>query len=289
MEKLRLYLYKILSRSLGSRVGNQNPEPASAQRGLKGQAFIELALVLPVLIMLVLGVVELSLFVGRYLDLLDLTREAARFASVRDPFELSTGPRDCSNADDFNFFFHTACIFSPPAGSPNCNTPSWCPDDGTGNPGKCFCNGLNPYLVFDPLRDDIVISAYTVTDTQDPVSGAIVNKVTNVWPASGYWALSNPDGTGDPDQENWKKDCEGTLEPGKIPHFTVDVINSMVSSSAPPSKGFVAVEFYYCYEQALNIPIITDVIPNPLRLNAYTLMPLPEAAPTPTPIPTPIP
>ncbi len=284
MGKFRFVFSRFFPRSGVGRVENQNTAGVPTHRGAKGQAFIELALIIPILILLVLGVVELSLFVGRYLDILDLTREAARFASVRDPFELYNGPRDCGNADDFNFYFHTACIFSPPVGSPNCANPSWCPDDGTGNPGQCFCNGLNPYLVFDPLRDDIVISVYTVTNTQDPVSGAIVNKVTNVWPASGYWALSNPDGTGDPDLEIWKHDCDGNLETGKTPHFTSSVVNSMLSSSAPPNKGFVAVEFYYCYDQAINIPIITDIIPNPLRLNAYTIMPVPEAAPTPTAI-----
>ncbi len=41
-------------------------------------------MVLPVLIILLLGVVEVTLFLGRYLDVLDLTREAARFASARD-------------------------------------------------------------------------------------------------------------------------------------------------------------------------------------------------------------
>ena len=35
---------------------------------------------------MLLGMVEVVVFIGRYLDVLDLTREAARFASVRDPF-----------------------------------------------------------------------------------------------------------------------------------------------------------------------------------------------------------
>jgi hypothetical protein len=286
MGRINSIFRSIHSRFARRQTEQQSIELSSSPRRVKGQAFIELALVLPILILLVLGVVEISLFVGRYLDILDLTREAARFASVRDPFELYAGPRDCGDADNFNFFFHTACIFSPPAGSPDCNNPSWCPDDplGSGNPGKCFCNGLNPYLVFNPERDDIVMSVYTVTNVEDPVTHVVSNRVTNVWPTSGYWALSNPDGTGDPNLENWKNDCNGNVILSK-PHFDVNVVNSMLSASAPPSKGFVAVEFYYCYDQALNIPVITDLIPNPLRLNAYTLMPLPEAAPTPTPMP----
>ena len=47
--------------------------------------------VVGIFIILLLGVVEVTFFIGRYLDLLDLTREAARFASVRDPFEVLAG------------------------------------------------------------------------------------------------------------------------------------------------------------------------------------------------------
>ena len=49
------------------------------------------------------------------------------------------------------------------------------------------------------------------------------------------------------------------------------------------TKGFVAVEIYYCHTQALNLPVFTLFVPNPLMIHAYTIMPLPAAAPTPTP------
>ena len=50
----------------------------------KAQSFVEFALVLPILLLILLGVVELTLFMGSYINLVDLTREAARFASNRD-------------------------------------------------------------------------------------------------------------------------------------------------------------------------------------------------------------
>lgn len=285
MNKLRAIFEKNRLRAGDFRGLHKNPDENSPFHVAKGQAFIEMALILPILIMFVLGVVELSLFIGRYLDMLDLTREAARFASVRDPFELYSGDLDCSDQNNFNFYFHTSCIFSPPKNSPSCSPPSWCPVDGGGNLTNCFCEGLNPYLVFDPEWDDVVISVYTVANTQDPATGDIVSQVTNTWPTpKNYWALSNPYGTGDPDDENWKKDCQGAVDLAKTPHFTADVINNLLQESSPPNKGFVAVEFYYCYDQTLDNPIFSEIIPNPLRLNAYTLMPLPEAAPTPTPL-----
>jgi len=72
--------------SLFSRLNQRLRQPPS-----KGQSLIELALVLPVMILLLLGIAETAMFMGRYLDLLDLTREAAREASRDDPFALEPG------------------------------------------------------------------------------------------------------------------------------------------------------------------------------------------------------
>ena len=55
----------------------------------RGQSFVELALVVPILLLILLGVVEVAFFMGRYLDVLDLTREAARFASGRSPYLIT--------------------------------------------------------------------------------------------------------------------------------------------------------------------------------------------------------
>ena len=218
---------------------------------MRGQSFVELALVLPVLLILLLGVVEVAVFIGRYLDLLDLTREAARWASVRDPFQTHhVGSRSCSNPDYYDFYFLTACTFSPPQGSNLCT-------DAT------FCNGMNFSLPLNPATDDVVISVYTVSG----------NIVTNVWPSpNGYWSLYG----------NWQKDCQGNVVRTQ-PHFTRDVVQDLLSDFSTPNKGFVAVEVYYCYEQMLKIPIFTQFVPDPFQINAFTIMPLPAAQPTATP------
>ena len=54
---------------------------------IKAQSFIEFALVLPILLLVLLGVVELTLYMGAYINLVDLTREAARFAGRRNGVE----------------------------------------------------------------------------------------------------------------------------------------------------------------------------------------------------------
>jgi hypothetical protein len=242
--------------------------------GRRAQSFVELALVLPVLILLLLGVVEMVIFIGRYLDGLDLTREAARFASVRDPFDNPSEDCNCSTAGKFSFYYDTACVFSPPETAGICSNPD-------------FCNGLNSYFTLNRETDDVVISVYTVTN------GA----VSDVWPKvrsstmdcvrqtnNGYWALSDHDNESDYNS-NWQRDCNGNVV-RSTPYYTLDRVTSLLDSNAPPNKGFVAVELYYCHEQVLGLPMFTLFVPNPIQIHAYTLMPLPAAAPTATPRPT---
>jgi len=217
----------------------------------RGQSFLELALVLPVLLILLLGVTEVAFYIGSYMDVVDLTREAARFASVRDPSAVNSD-YDCSAGSDLNFFYDTACVISPPAGTPGCIS--------------TFCNGFNPYVTLNPATDDVVISVFTI-------SGGAVSDST-------VFSLSHIFGPTD----NYKKNCQGATVRSS-PYYSTTHINSLLLSDAPANKGYVAVEVYYCYDQVFGIPLITDFIPNPLQIHAYTLMPLPAAQPTPTPIP----
>ncbi len=106
----------------------EQPTPTSPRRQLRGgraQSFIELALVLPVLFIILLGVVEIAIFIGRYLDALELTRVAARFASKEEKFQN-------------NYYDEIAKIFEPPE------------------------VGLNEYLTLNPATDDVIISYFMV-------------------------------------------------------------------------------------------------------------------------------
>ena len=38
-------------------------------------------------------------------------------------------------------------------------------------------------------------------------------------------------------------------------------------------------EVIYCYHQVLNIPLIAQFLPNPIKIHTYTVMPLPAAQP----------
>ena len=113
-----------------------------------------------------------------YLTALDLTREAARFASVRDYHELNPATTcipaafvaDAASACNDNvlhYYYDAACFFTD--------------------------TDLNPFLEFNSAKyDDLVITVFTVTG----------NDVTDRHPDSGYWSLYN---------DNWQKDCQGNV------------------------------------------------------------------------------
>jgi hypothetical protein len=223
----------------------------------KGQSFIELALVVPVLMLLMAGVVEIAFLYFSYMSALDLSREAARFASSRDyrinDVEDPDGlPYSACQDSYLSYFYDTSCFF--------------------------IDTEINSSLEISPTDyADVAISVFTVTN----------NHVTNRWPnnADGVFSLfqTNVGGSMVP---NWKLDCSGNIVRTQ-PYMTNAQMEAMFQPDAPTEKGFVMVEVYYCYHHKLNLPGLTWAIPNPLRMHAYTIMPSSEAIPTPTPIVTP--
>ena len=222
----------------------------------KGQSFVELAIVLPLLLFLLIGFVEVGAIVYSYLSMLDVAREAARFASEHDPAVLEGPGAGGYCEDDFlHFYQDSACVV---VGA-----------------------GFNPDLVLNPATDDVTISVFTIDD----------NNVTDRLPndGDGVWSLYG---------ENWTRNCDGTLNTTTpffedaevesifaLPPPTVGAGTPTPSGGAPTDKGRVVVEVYYCHEQLLNLPILSNLLPNPVPLHAYSFMPAPAVAPTPTPIP----
>lgn len=212
----------------------------------KGQSFVELALIIPVILILLAGIVEVASYIFTYLNLLDLTREAARFASIRDWRSGGIAPTPASNTlpleefacldDQLHFYYDSACFFTD--------------------------KDLNAFTRLDPANyDDVFISVVTI-------SNGVVSDRRN-------WSLYN---------DNWRKDCEGNTVLSE-PFLSNADIQAELEPNAPRDRGLVIIEVFYCYEQILQLPIISDVVPDPFRMHAYTIMPAPEAIPTPTPIP----
>ncbi len=228
----------------------ENPgKTAHHARPPSGQTYVELALLVPLLLVMLAGLVEVGFVVFGYLNLLDLTREAARFASVRD-FESATAGEasldECAN-NTLDYYKDTACFFIDPE--------------------------LNPYVpISNTNYADVVVTVFTVSS-----SGSITSTNIIRHPDADGWSLYG---------DNWKKDCDGNTIRDE-PFFTDEEIKENFISGAPNNRGYVLVEAYVCYDQMLHFPIISEVIPSPFRLHAYSMMPAPEAIPTPTDIASP--
>ena len=218
------------------------------EKNSRGQSLVELAILFPLLLMMLSGLVEFGFLLNQYLNLLDGAREAARFASDGDPFI-----RDSNQ---------------------NCSVSLGAITNDFYNQAACLAQQVALPIRLDSGRDDIVISAFGVADgvvvarypasPQDPPAGA---ETAGEWHLLGY-------GGG----------CDPTADSCNPSKFTSGRINSFLSGSAP-NTGILLVEIYYDYDQVLALPWITAFVPDPIHIHTFAIMPLVAAEPEPTPIP----
>lgn len=67
-----------------------------------------------------------------------------------------------------------------------------------------------------------------------------------------------------------------------------DIINSSLQKGSP-NTGFLVVEIFYDYNQLLSMPIFTAIVPDPIPVHTYAIMPLSAAEPTPVVVSKPSP
>ncbi len=205
--------------------------------------------------------------------MVDVVKEAARFASEHDPYvrevdDSSNLPYSACKDKDGNgdsivdYYYDTACVIIT---EPGTDPFRWIP--------------FNSDLALNPATDDVTISVFTIVD----------NNVVERWPngSDAVWSVYG---------DNWTRNCDGT--PKSSTPFIEDLelegnydlvpavgTGTPVPPAAPTAKGSVLVEIFYCHEQLLNLPILNQLLPNPVPLHAFAFMPAPAAAPTPTFIP----
>lgn len=180
----------------------------------KAQSFVELALVLVPLLILLAGVVEFGFLFARYLQLFDGVREATRLHSTDDPTATPLRP-DCSDfyrctAIDTLFFIRPATL--------------------------------------DPSRGDDIVIYYVGVD------GTTLTRS----PDADGWSYYNNQGARISDAE----------------------LSSRIDPAAPPT-GILVIEVFYHYPQTLALPVISDLLPNPVPLHVYAMMPFPAGEPRP--------
>jgi len=220
---------------------------------------VELALLFPILLILLSGLIEFGFLLNEYLTLMDAARNAARFASDGLYYQWDD-IRDCNSTR--HFYRQTACLVNQelrmeaPLISLNDNgTPVIDPVTGARHPENINEDFLDP-----ADGNDIIISAFSFTE------------------GVGITARH-------PDADGWSYAIDLDYSSDKVSAFTTaDVTNSLVNMNSP-NTGYVLVEIYYNYHHKLGLPWITAFVDNPLLLHAYAFMPLTSAEPTPTPIP----
>ncbi|MGD0877716.1 MAG: TadE family protein [Anaerolineales bacterium] len=250
------------------------------RRQPRGQSFVELMLVVMFLALLLAGVVEYGFMLNQYLHVLDGAREAARYAasSSTGPFivnpdgSLETSPPPNGPGpiiDNMPFYYYTAAK----AGS-------------TMVPVELI-PGLSP-----TSPDDIIISVFSVTTGNLPVRFPLADP--QGWSLckdyAGFVAFFNGMSLPVPTQlsdSSWNS-C-GTN--ARVSQFSSAEIQSRLNGSAP-NTGVILVEIYYNYPQLLKLlsnngfmGVTYSILPDPVPLYVYTIMPISAAEPTQVPTP----
>lgn len=227
------------------------------RRNRRGQSFVELVLVIFILALLLAGVVEFGFLMESYIHVSDGAREAARLSSSYPAFD--------SNGVTLDPFYNNTILQAVKTMAPVT---------------------LNPNL-----GDDIIISVVSV-------SGPVVRRFpllpngtsSKGWSLCGNFAkfVSEQPGGNVPSElsdPGWYS-C-----PSHDSRLTDADISSLLGSNAQGS-GLMIVEILYDYPQALKLPIFSgedvfgekfSLIPDPIPLYIYTVMPSSSAEPTSTP------
>ncbi len=125
--------------NLRSNINRQNQKRKSI-----GQSIVEFAILLPLLIMMLSGLIEFGFMLNYYLDIIDAAREAARFAANDDPLHNdATGLYQDPNP---GFYLRTQTVAL-----------------------QSLTIGSGGQITLNPASDDVVISAWSV-------AGGVVDK-----------------------------------------------------------------------------------------------------------------
>jgi hypothetical protein len=236
------------------------------KRNSSGQSFVELVLVTVILALLLAGVVEFGFMLNHYMHVLDGAREAARYSSTQLAFRMNDDGTVMTSGgvilNNMPFYFLSAAKAA---------------------------ETMDP-VVLDPANtDDIIISVFSVSGSNHPrfPSGTGWSLCENYGAFKAYFTgtlgvpvpirLSNP---------GWSSGC--TVQTTKFG----DAEFAASGADAAPPTGVLVVEIFYGYPQTLALPLFSGydffgtkftIIPNPIPLYLYTVMPLSSAEPTPTP------
>ncbi len=265
-------------------------KPIENKKKRAGQSLIEMALALPIMLIMISGLIEFGFALNQYLNTLDAAREAARFATDSDPLDrdfASPGVTDTNCAETLDFYMQAACI---------------------------AVQTMSP-VDFNTTTDDVVISVFRV------LSGTVIGRWPNCEPVPsndcpfdpspfpqtmGEWHLYgrgngcvnavddvsgnsiDDDGDGDTDDgclggpivNGASEYCDSGTDLSCHPsRLTNQIVTDKLEADAPDS-AVLLVEVFYNYPQVLKLPWIVPFVSDPMPLHTYTILPLPAAEPS---------
>jgi hypothetical protein len=222
----------------------------SPRRKERGQSMVEMALALPILLLLLAGAVEVGWYYNTYLTLVDATREGARYSANGTPASQDSN-NVCETTQDF--FKKAACLTMQ-------NLPG---------------------VKFDPVRDDVVVSLVLFKEGE----GTVWKRVINSYPSG----VQMPDSVlATPAIQSWSR-CRSlpiANSAGCVPAES-RLPNSIIEErrrqspdwATAPKTAYVVVEIYHVHHQFLGlIPPNLAFLPQEVVMHAYTIMPVPAVA-----------
>jgi hypothetical protein len=233
------------------------------------QGLVEFALVIPVLLVLVSGLIEFGFALIEYMSVQDAVRNAARFASD-SAYQTRDSSYNCVATRDF--YRQTACLLNIELRT---DRPLIKMHD------NYTTSNFNDDLL-DPTRgDEMVISVFSMLEGY-----GVTRRFPTEYGELGWsYALDVRAGG----MITFTEVVTPTRN--EISRFTsTDITNrwkalDQAAGRTTPSTGILLVELHYHYDQKLKAPWITSFVPDPLPIYFYAVMPLVSAEPTPTPRP----
>lgn len=278
------------------------PNPSQRRHG-RGQSFTELAIFMPVLIILLAGMTEVVFLFDHYLQMLDAVRNGARDSADSDPFPapaFSNAPSAYDTrkvcAETGNFFRLTGCntnnglaylkLTLPTSYSPSNDggygtLPNPLPS-GMGNqarPANCSSHPNTPW------QNDTVISIFSIS-----VSGSAGSRTFNIKRFDNNQINS---GVGelveDTDESGWsfmqdQYSTGGMCSAMSNARLLTEINKGNAENT--PNTAFLLVETFYNHYQIFDAVNFGEIIPNPIKVHSYAIFPLVAAEATPT-IPSP--
>ncbi|MGQ0602639.1 MAG: TadE/TadG family type IV pilus assembly protein [Anaerolineales bacterium] len=229
----------------------------------RGQSLVELALFLPILLILLSGLVELGFALNRYVNVVESVREGARYGVDQDPAtrDLVSGVSNMTCASTLDFYAKVACVIQQTAAP----------------------------ITLDAAKDEIIITVARVyrdprcdsNQTATPPAPANCNAAILPDP-QGMWPSPSNDPAPGEVAGQWRLFGNGSSR------FTRSTLQTYINANTV-SNGVLVVEVYFWNPMVLKLPWITPFIPDPFPFYTYAIVPLPAGEPRPTPTNTPTP